>query len=108
MRQPSLLYRSAAPPLRTILRWLLAVLVMSSLVPGSATPIQAQAPLPNSLAAVGDSLTRAVGSGQRYFADNTANSWATGGNPDINYFHLSAHGQARLAETAWAASGFGP
>lgn len=81
-------HNSTVPQLRTILRWLLAVLVLSSIVSGSVTPIQAQVPLPNSLAAVGDSLTRAVGSGQRYFADNTANSWATGGNPEVNSLAL--------------------
>jgi len=71
----------------TTIRFLLIVLLSIVLACGSV-PAQAQAPLPNSLAAVGDSLTRAVGSGQRYFADNTANSWATGGNPEINSLAL--------------------
>lgn len=47
-------------------------------------PAGAQPALPRSMAAVGDSLTRASGSGERYFADNTANSWATGSNPAVN------------------------
>lgn len=51
-------------------------------------PARAQAPLPSSMAAVGDSLTRATGSGERYFTDNTANSWATGGSPVVNSLAL--------------------
>lgn len=51
-------------------------------------PIRAQIPLPNSMAAMGDSLTTAHGSGSRYLADNSANSWATGANPAVNSLAL--------------------
>lgn len=57
------------------------------LAPGAA-PARAQEPLPRSLAATGDSLTRGSGSGPRYFADNTAYSWATGGDPSVNSLAL--------------------
>lgn len=53
-----------------------------------AAPIRAQARLPASMAAAGDSLTSAVGSGPRYFADNTAYSWATGASPEVNSLAL--------------------
>jgi lysophospholipase L1-like esterase len=53
-----------------------------------AAPMQAQARLPASMAAAGDSLTSAVGSGPRYFADNTAYSWASGASPEVNSLAL--------------------
>lgn len=68
------------------LRLRLLLLVMM-LIAGAA-PARAQAPLPRSLAAAGDSLTRGTGSGPRYFADNTAYSWATGGDPGVNSLAL--------------------
>ncbi len=58
------------------------------LLPGNTNPVRAQAPLPNSMAAAGDSLTSAMGSGPRYFADNTGYSWATGSNPAVNSLAL--------------------
>lgn len=64
-------------------RLALIVVVVLCLVVG-VVPVAAQPAMPNSMAAVGDSLTRASGSGERYFADNTANSWATGSNPVVN------------------------
>ncbi|MCS6882841.1 MAG: GDSL-type esterase/lipase family protein [Oscillochloridaceae bacterium] len=53
-----------------------------------SAPMRAQARLPASMAAAGDSLTSAVGSGPRYFADNTAYSWATGVSPEVNSLAL--------------------
>lgn len=52
------------------------------------TPAHAQAPLPNSLAAAGDSLSRGNGAGPRYFADSTAFGWSTGGDPSVNSLAL--------------------
>ncbi|PDV96925.1 GDSL-type esterase/lipase family protein [Candidatus Chloroploca asiatica] len=46
--------------------------------------VQAQPQLPNSLAATGDSLSQGFGAGPRYFGDNTAYAWATGGHPSVN------------------------
>ncbi len=40
------------------------------------------------MAAAGDSLTRATGTGERYFADNTAFSWATGSASEVNSLAL--------------------
>lgn len=54
----------------------------------SGAPAQAQAPLPRSLAAAGDSLSQGSGAGPRYFADNTAFGWATGGDPTVNSLAL--------------------
>lgn len=53
-----------------------------------AAPTRGQARWPASMAAAGDSLTSAVGSGPRYFADNTAYSWATGASPEVNSLAL--------------------
>ncbi|MFV9507573.1 MAG: SGNH/GDSL hydrolase family protein [Oscillochloridaceae bacterium umkhey_bin13] len=64
---------------------LLALLVALSLTPA---PARAQGPLPNSLAAAGDSLSRGSGAGPRYFADSSAFGWATGGDPSVNSLAL--------------------
>ncbi len=72
-----------------ILRALCALCLCGTLFVALApAPARAQAPLPGSLAAAGDSLTRGSGSGPRYFADNTAYSWATGGDPSVNSLAL--------------------
>jgi lysophospholipase L1-like esterase len=55
---------------------------------GGAAPARAQAPLPRSLAAAGDSLSRGTGAGPRYFADNSAFGWATGGDSTVNSLAL--------------------
>lgn len=72
---------------RRLARLGLALAALLCLLSGAA-PAAAQPPLPGSLAAVGDSLTRATGSGERYFADNTAFSWATGSSPTVNSLAL--------------------
>jgi lysophospholipase L1-like esterase len=64
------------------------LLVLVMLLAIEVAPVRAQPPLPRSLAAAGDSLTRGTGSGPRYFADNTAYSWATGGEPAVNSLAL--------------------
>jgi lysophospholipase L1-like esterase len=66
----------------------LALIIAAALLVGEAAPARAQAPLPRSMAATGDSLTRGTGSGPRYFADNTAYSWSTGGDPSVNSLAL--------------------
>lgn len=64
------------------------LLVLVVLLVSYAAPTKAQPALPRSLAAAGDSLTRGVGSGPRYFADNSARSWATGSSPEVNSLAL--------------------
>lgn len=67
---------------------LITLLALVTMLAGGAAPARAQTPLPGSLAAAGDSLTRGTGSGPRYFADNTAYSWSTGGDPAVNSLAL--------------------
>lgn len=66
----------------------IALLVAAALLALQAAPARAQQPLPRSLAATGDSLSRGTGSGPRYFADSSAFSWATGGDPAVNSLAL--------------------
>lgn len=66
----------------------IGLLVAAALLVVVVAPAGAQSPLPRSMAAVGDSLTRGTGSGPRYFADNTAFSWSTGGDPAVNSLAL--------------------
>ncbi len=66
----------------------LFALIAVVLLLGGAFPARAQAPLPNSLAAIGDSLSRGSGAGPRYFADSSAFSWSTGGDPSVNSLAL--------------------
>jgi PKD repeat protein len=66
-----------APPLAVIL-----VLLLTALLPAAAAA--ADPPLPSSMAAVGDSITRAASTGGTLGADYPANSWATGSNSTVN------------------------
>jgi PKD repeat protein len=66
-----------APPLALIL-----VLLLTALLPAAAAA--ADPPLPSSMAAVGDSITRAASTGGTLGADYPANSWSTGTNTTVN------------------------
>ena len=70
-----------APPLALIL-----VLLLTALIPAAAAA--AGPPLPSSMAAVGDSITRAASTGGSLGADYPANSWATGSNTTVNSHSL--------------------
>ena len=50
----------------------------------SLVPVHAASPLPNSMAALGDSITRAFNTGSIPFTDAPANSWSTGSNTAVN------------------------
>lgn len=67
-----------------ILALLIVALAATSLPPAAA----AQSNSPNSMAAAGDSITRAFNTGPRPFTDAPANSWSTGDNPEVNSFYL--------------------
>ena len=49
----------------------------------AASPARAGAPLPSSMAATGDSITRGFNAGWRPFMDSPASSWATGTDADV-------------------------
>jgi hypothetical protein len=90
-----------------------------------AAPTRATAaPFPSSMAALGDSITRAFDV-CCFYGDHPSNSWATGGSgldsirdqlatfnfqfsagdvSVLDYFHPDLDGQRKLAETTWAAS----
>jgi lysophospholipase L1-like esterase len=71
---------------------LLAILAIALLAPVAAT---AAVPLPKSIAATGDSLTRAFGTGFLPFLDNPAASWSTGTSTTVN-----SHYSRLLARTS--------
>jgi lysophospholipase L1-like esterase len=74
----------------------------------SPLPVTAQPALPNSLAATGDSLTRATGAGERYFSDTTAFSWATGSAGEVNSLALRiATANPQLAGNVYNLGEFG-
>jgi len=69
------------------------VLALVALASAGAAPTAHAAPpgtvpLPSSIAALGNSLTRAFGSGGPNSLDTPANSWATGGNPAVGSHYL--------------------
>jgi lysophospholipase L1-like esterase len=61
------------------------LLFLATISPNAVT---AQAALPSSMAAAGDSLTKATGAGERYFDDYAAFSWATGSAGAVNSLAL--------------------
>ena len=64
----------------------LLVLILSLLLPtsvGAADP-----PLPDSMAAVGDSISQAASTGGTLGADDPANAWSTGTNATVNSHYL--------------------
>ena len=60
----------------------LILVLLSMLLPAAAAA--ADPPLPSSMAAVGDSITRAASTGGTLGADYPANSWATGSTASVN------------------------
>ena len=82
----------------------IVVLLLTALLPAAAAA--ADPPLPSSMAAVGDSITRAASTGGTLGADYPANSWATGTNTTVNSHarRLAALG-AQLATHNLAVSG---
>jgi PKD repeat protein len=78
--------------------WLVALLssaMLSGLVPAPASAADPP-PLPNSIAAVGDSITQAASSGGSLGTDYPENSWSAGTNSTVNshYLRLLAWNQA--------------
>jgi PKD repeat protein len=70
--------------------WLVAVLtgaLLSGLLPATAAAADPP-PLPDSMAAVGDSITQAASSGGSLGTDYPANSWSTGTNTNVNSHYL--------------------
>ncbi|MGH2357796.1 MAG: PKD domain-containing protein [Candidatus Limnocylindria bacterium] len=70
--------------------WLVALLssaLLSGLLPAAASATDPP-PLPSSIAAVGDSITRAASSGGSLGADYPQNSWSTGTNATVNSHYL--------------------
>jgi PKD repeat protein/lysophospholipase L1-like esterase len=70
-----------APPLALIF-----VLLLTGLLPAAVAA--ADPPLPSSMAAVGDSITRAASTGGTLGADYPANSWSTGTSTTVNSHSL--------------------
>ena len=68
------------------LQILLLALVALALLAPAAT--QARTPYPKSIAATGNSLTRAAGTGFLPWTDNPAGSWSTGTDPSVNSHYL--------------------
>jgi lysophospholipase L1-like esterase len=66
----------------------LAALIVALIVVLSVVPAQAAAPLPNSMVAFGDSITRGFNTGQIIFTDAIENSWSTGTTPAVNSLYL--------------------
>jgi len=64
----------------------LVLLLLGAVVPAAARA--SQAPLPASMAAVGDSITQAASTGGTLGADYPQNSWATGTNTTVNSHYL--------------------
>ncbi len=63
----------------------LSIVAVALLAPVGAA---AAVPLPGSIAATGDSLTRAFGTGFFPWSDNPSGSWATGTNTTVNSHYL--------------------
>src|SRR5829696_6117181 len=69
------------------IRRLLVALAAALCLVALAAPA-AHAVYPSSMAALGDSITRAFNTCSFPFVDCTANSWATGTNTTVNSFYL--------------------
>ncbi len=63
---------------------LLATLLLSGLAPATVAADNPALPLPDTMAAVGDSITQAASTGGTLGADYPNNSWSTGGNSNVN------------------------
>lgn len=70
---------------------LTAAATLAALLGAAATPAQALArAYPNSMGAVGDSITRAFNAGLRPFADSPDRSWATGSDGSVKSLYSRA------------------
>lgn len=65
---------------------LLLALLLSTILPMAVSA--ADAPLPDSMAAVGDSISQAASTGGTLGADYPANAWSTGTNTTVNSHYL--------------------
>ena len=72
----------ASRAVASLLTWLL----LSSLAPASVAAVDA--PLPSSMAAIGDSITQAASTGGSLGADAPQNSWSTGTSTTVNSHYL--------------------
>ncbi len=66
----------------------LSVLLALAVTLAGPLSARAAAPLPNSMAALGDSITRAYNTGSSSFTDAPANNWSTGTNASVNSLYL--------------------
>jgi lysophospholipase L1-like esterase len=62
----------------------LRVLLVAAVVALAAAPAATAVPPPSSMAATGDSITRAFNTGPIPYLDAPANSWSTGSNASVN------------------------
>ena len=70
---------------RRLQAFLLALIALALLAPAT---VAARVAYPRSIAATGDSLTRAAGTGFYPWTDNPAASWSTGTDPSVNSHYL--------------------
>jgi len=102
-REPAIVQAEEGSPMirRVVLAAVVAVVVLSGLVATGAAAAET-APLPASMAAVGDSITQAASSAGSLGVDAPQNSWATGTNAtvDSHYQRLVALGAPIVGTTA--------
>ncbi|TAK00287.1 MAG: hypothetical protein EPO36_09410 [Chloroflexota bacterium] len=102
-REPPIEQAEEGSPMirRVVLAAVVAVVVLSGLVATGAAAAET-APLPLSMAAVGDSITQAASSAGSLGVDAPQNSWATGTNATVNshYQRLVAMGAPIVGTTA--------
>src|SRR3990170_1299064 len=67
---------------------ILAALVLSGLLTSGASAAGPTLPLPDTMAAVGDSISQAASTGGSLGADYPQNSWSTGTNSTVNSHYL--------------------
>ena len=80
------------PPRRLLIVLLAAGLLIALSLPAS---VGAARPLPNSMAAAGDSITRAFNTCRFPFTDCPANSWSTGTSTTVQSHYLRIHAENR-------------
>ena len=67
---------------------LIAAFALAFALVGPSLAVNAQEPLPNSMAALGDSITRGFNSGPLAYQDNPTYSWSTGTNANVRSHYL--------------------
>jgi lysophospholipase L1-like esterase len=67
---------------------LIAAFTLALTILGPAVATNAQEPLPSSMAALGDSITRGFNSGPLAYQDNPTHSWSTGTNANVRSHYL--------------------